>query len=258
MESLKNQVEKLIDESQYTEACNLVTEKFGLTLTVLSSKIGSMNWDAQNQTRRIFNLELARGEKKYIFEFGQSIANSFKKSEVSRFDLDEELIFPIGLKGGAKQLDLIVETTTEKLRSFDSNNKLILEVIEENYLRAEIDKVNEKIKLEDKKKPTYARRKLFDYRSVISQLPMCLNTKISKLKSEFTDEVNPVIIEPSMYDVLTCLTKYEVGSFEDFCDEFGYTNERQHGKIYDAVWAEYEAMEEMFSEDELEVLQCIQ
>ena len=35
-------------------------------------------------------------------------------------------------------------------------------------------------------------------------------------------------ILPTEYDVLACLTKYEVGNFEEFCSEFGYD-----------VWAEY-------------------
>ena len=28
--------------------------------------------------------------------------------------------------------------------------------------------------------------------------------------------------EPTAYDVLACVTKYDVGTFEEFCDEFGY------------------------------------
>lgn len=64
--------------------------------------------------------------------------------------------------------------------------------------------------------------------------------------------------EPTLYDVLTCLQKYDVGTFEDFCSDFGYTNEREHGKIYDAVVKEFEAMERLFNDDELEVLQLIQ
>jgi len=28
--------------------------------------------------------------------------------------------------------------------------------------------------------------------------------------------------EPTLYSVLACLQKYDVGTFEDFCNEFGY------------------------------------
>jgi hypothetical protein len=63
--------------------------------------------------------------------------------------------------------------------------------------------------------------------------------------------------EPTLYDVLTCLQKYDVGTFEDFCNMFGYTNEREHGKIYDAVVKEFQAMQRLFNSEELEVLQLI-
>lgn len=63
---------------------------------------------------------------------------------------------------------------------------------------------------------------------------------------------------PTMYDVLAAMQKYDVGSFEDFCDVFGYTNQREHGKIYGAVCKEYEAMAEIFDDAELELLSEIQ
>ena len=58
--------------------------------------------------------------------------------------------------------------------------------------------------------------------------------------------------EPTMYDVLACVQKYDVGSFEDFCGEFGYdTDSRTAERIYKAVCKEYEAMCRLFTEDEL-------
>jgi hypothetical protein len=65
--------------------------------------------------------------------------------------------------------------------------------------------------------------------------------------------------EPTLYDVLTCLQKYEVGTFEDFCGEFGYDNDsRTAEKTYKAVVKEFKAMERLFNSEELEVLQLIQ
>ena len=64
--------------------------------------------------------------------------------------------------------------------------------------------------------------------------------------------------EPELYDILTCLTKYEVGTFENFCSEFGYDEDsRLAEKTYNAVVKEYEAMCRLFSDEELEVLQLI-
>lgn len=61
--------------------------------------------------------------------------------------------------------------------------------------------------------------------------------------------------EPTMYDVLSCLEKSDVGTFEDFCDEFGYdTDSRRAERTYKAVCKEYAAVERLFGDvmDELQ------
>lgn len=65
-------------------------------------------------------------------------------------------------------------------------------------------------------------------------------------------------IAPTLYDVLACLQKYEVGTLEDFCSDFGYDNDsRTAKKTYKAVVKEYDKMCSLFSSEELEVLQYI-
>lgn len=62
---------------------------------------------------------------------------------------------------------------------------------------------------------------------------------------------------PTMYDVLTCFTKSDPGTFEDFCDEFGYnTDSRTAERVYKAVCKEWKAVERLFG-DVLEELQEI-
>ena len=64
--------------------------------------------------------------------------------------------------------------------------------------------------------------------------------------------------EPTLYDVLSCLQKYEVGTFEDFCGNFGYDEDSRNAyKTYKAVVKEYDKVCSLFSNDELEVLQLI-
>lgn len=64
--------------------------------------------------------------------------------------------------------------------------------------------------------------------------------------------------EPTLYSVLACLQKYDVGSFEDFCSGFGYDEDnRTAEKIYNAVVKQYENMERLFNSEELELLQMI-
>jgi len=65
--------------------------------------------------------------------------------------------------------------------------------------------------------------------------------------------------EPTPYDILTCLTKYNPGTFEDFCDDFGYDKDsRRAFKTYEAVRDEFLHIQAMFSDYELEVLSEIQ
>ena len=63
---------------------------------------------------------------------------------------------------------------------------------------------------------------------------------------------------PTMYDVLACLTKSDPGSFEDFCDEFGYdTDSRRAEKTYKAMVKEWKNVNRLFG-DILEELYEIQ
>lgn len=66
-------------------------------------------------------------------------------------------------------------------------------------------------------------------------------------------------VAPTAYDILTCLTKYDPGTFEDFCGEFGYdTDSRRAEKTYNAVMDEYRQVAMLFDEDEMEQLREIQ
>jgi hypothetical protein len=76
---------------------------------------------------------------------------------------------------------------------------------------------------------------------------------------QFGQSIQADAEEPTMYDVLTCLTKYDPGTFEDFCSEFGYDEDsRKAEKIYKAVCKEFEGMKRLFSPEELDTLSYIQ
>lgn len=61
--------------------------------------------------------------------------------------------------------------------------------------------------------------------------------------------------EPTPYCVLSCLTKYDPGTFEDFCGEFGYdTDSRKAEKVYKAVYKEYQNVRILYSDAEIEQL----
>ena len=62
---------------------------------------------------------------------------------------------------------------------------------------------------------------------------------------------------PEAYDVLACLQKYDVGSFEDFCASFGYEQTKANERIYKAVCKEFEKVSNFWTEEELEQLREI-
>lgn len=64
---------------------------------------------------------------------------------------------------------------------------------------------------------------------------------------------------PNPYDVLACLTSSEVGSFKDFCDNYGYDEDsRQAERTYKKVLEEWKNVKMLYSDEEIEKLQEIQ
>lgn len=58
---------------------------------------------------------------------------------------------------------------------------------------------------------------------------------------------------PTSYDVLACLTKYDVGSIDNFVSEFGYEinswkDAKQIEKTYKAVCREWKGVQRVFSD----------
>lgn len=73
---------------------------------------------------------------------------------------------------------------------------------------------------------------------------------------KFNPELFPKI--PTPYDVLSCVQKYDIGTFTDFCNEFGYdTDSRKAEKTYFAVQEEWKGINNLFA-DVMEELQEIQ
>ena len=63
---------------------------------------------------------------------------------------------------------------------------------------------------------------------------------------------------PDAYDILACLTTYDPGTFKDFCFEFGYDEDsRRDEKTYNAVKEEWQNVCMLYTDEEIEALQCI-
>ena len=67
-------------------------------------------------------------------------------------------------------------------------------------------------------------------------------------------------LSPRAYDILACITKYDPGTFEDFCSEFGHDQDsRSARKTWKAVCKEWKNVSKLFPEPEvLEALSEIQ
>jgi len=65
-------------------------------------------------------------------------------------------------------------------------------------------------------------------------------------------------VPPNPYDVLTCLQKNDVGTFEEFCNDFGYDiDSKKAENTYNALYEEYKSLCALFSDSELQELQEI-
>lgn len=77
-----------------------------------------------------------------------------------------------------------------------------------------------------------------------------------KVRKELKEKKAAAI--PSAYDVLACLIKYDPGTFEEFCCEFGYNEDsRTAERIYVAVIKEYKQLERIFTAEQIEELREI-
>ena len=65
-------------------------------------------------------------------------------------------------------------------------------------------------------------------------------------------------LKPNEYDVLACLQKYDVGTYENFLSEFGYDPYDKHSKeIYKGCVSEYERLCRVFTDEQMEELREI-
>lgn len=88
-----------------------------------------------------------------------------------------------------------------------------------------------------------------------------IKTRLGQYTFRFWDSIHNTKnnICPNEYDILACIEKYDVGSFDDFCSEFGYDiYEKKSKKVYDAVVKEYENICRIFTDEQMELLREIQ
>ncbi len=75
MENLKEQIELLIYKSKYDEAADLFLKETGTTMTAIFKK-NDYHFNGDKDKCDIYSVTLKRGNRKYKFDFGQSINES--------------------------------------------------------------------------------------------------------------------------------------------------------------------------------------
>lgn len=71
----------------------------------------------------------------------------------------------------------------------------------------------------------------------------------------------PALVQYNLpaYNILACLTKYDPGTFENFCSDYGYdVDSRAAEKIYNKVLEEWAGVQKLWTDEEIELLQEIQ
>ena len=92
------------------------------------------------------------------------------------------------------------------------------------------------------------------YRLVdVGQIDVRYRKALAELKRERENAI------PTEYDILACLTKYDVGSMDDFMHEFGYeikcTKDMTNFiNTYNAVVKEYNDVRRCFTEEQIEAM----
>lgn len=219
-------------------------------------------WDDDKQARNVYSWVLTRGNKTVKGVFGDSIADSCKPTPFLQSNEPVEIY--AGLIHGntvKSYFGVTINTTADVLNRIDKGELpadclINMDVLQQEYNNF-IAQVVKKVALNK------AQRVQFTPTGVMSTIHSCKNfvqkrilAKIEELKKEtvLLDQADN-IVEPSAYDLLSCLTKYDPGTFENFCGDFGYdTDSRKALKTYRAVRKEWRDLEKMFNEEELQQL----
>lgn len=93
----------------------------------------------------------------------------------------------------------------------------------------------------------YAKKRFrCEYEYLTSYHQSICRKEISRKKKEAT---------PNEYDILACLTKYDPGTFEDFCAEYGYCADSIRAlTMYRDAQKEYSQLVRIFTPEQMEML----
>lgn len=208
------------------------------------------------QKRNIFKITLSNDRHKYSFRFGSSLKDSLKNSNDVMYETDFD--FYSGLK---------FESLKKEYLSYSDKIKISVakEAYDANKIPSLIDKQKVKNIYTDFVKSNtnkYVKSlTILSLQDWTDKIIQSLVRRLVELAATNWGEGIPAkkIIAPTPYDVLASITKYEVGTFDDFCSNYGYdADSRKAYKTYKEVMKEWKNVELLFTPEQLELLQEIQ
>lgn len=216
------------------------------------------HFDGDKRLRNIFKITLSNTKGSYSFNFGSSIKDSSLNTEDISYD-NEPIQFYCGFKYEGLQNEYLSYSDTFKVEKIKEvmqpgkNPKYLLDKTKAKQIHQDFVTSNTSKYV----KPN----NLMRVDEFIDKIEGRLIRTCSELAAKNYGE--PIqakeIIYPNSYDVLACLTKYDPGTFENFCGDFGYDiDSRSAEKTYHAVVEEYTNLKILFSDEELELMQEIQ
>lgn len=225
----------------------------------------STYFDGEKDQRNIFNCTLSNKRHSFKFTFGQSISSSTIQIDKPQTEVNDIIEVYAGLSFANKGVSVGTSFKIYKSNNFDlpyeEIEKMALSMQNDYIIRSNsvnkkwVDKFNN-----GDISRNLMKSKIIDANTPIGSFEQCI---MRAIKRE-CEKLVPVNIKgdkqtpPSAYDVLSCLQKYEVGTFDNFCSEFGYdTDSRTAYKTYKAVMKEWKNVELLFTPEQLELLQEI-
>lgn len=94
--------------------------------------------------------------------------------------------------------------------------------------------------------PTY--KDHFDDGQLRWVFPVTISRNGQRMRVQFGQSIANGSQQPTAYDVLSCLQKYEVGTFEQFASAYGFDLSRKSRKVYNACSKEYDGVDRLFSD----------
>jgi hypothetical protein len=228
-------------------------------------EFASMPWDKDGTKRNIFRITLKNQRHRYTFDFGSSLADSCKPHSKLAYSNEPVTLWFGFTQGTERQMAfrLKVKTNCTKLREIYTSKRW-LSIVDREQLETAFLEYQESVEIENAKSK---RRKEKGYhitkplRDIENDL---LIPQIIRKVVEMSKETDLGILQadeithPTEYDALAVITKYDPGTFENFCSESGYnTDSRNAVRTYKAVRKEWNNVSKLFTPEQLEQLQDI-